>query len=99
MTTTESTTTTTTTQPPVQGKAGDANCDENVDMSDIVLIMQALANPNKYGLEGTEKTHITETGWDLADVDRTSEGVTANDALRIQEYLLKKIDNLYPSEK
>lgn len=77
---------------------GDANNDKTVDMSDVVLIMQALANPNKYGLEGTEKTHITETGWDLADVDRTSEGVTANDALRIQEYLLKKIDSLRPIE-
>ena len=77
---------------------GDANNDKTVDMSDVVLIMQALANPNKYGLEGAEKTHITETGWDLADVDRTSEGVTANDALRIQEYLLKKIDSLRPTE-
>ena len=78
---------------------GDANCDNTVDMSDVVLIMQALANPNKYGLEGTEKSHITETGWNLGDVDRSSEGITANDALRIQEYLLKKIDSLYPTEK
>ncbi|WP_303836143.1 glycosyl hydrolase [Ruminococcus flavefaciens] len=78
---------------------GDANDDKTVDMSDVVLIMQALANPNKYGLEGTEKSHITETGWNLGDVDRSSEGITANDALRIQEYLLKKIDNLYPTEK
>ncbi|WP_024861738.1 glycosyl hydrolase [Ruminococcus flavefaciens] len=78
---------------------GDANDDKTVDMSDVVLIMQALANPNKYGLEGTEKSHITETGWNLGDVDRSSEGITANDALRIQEYLLKKIDSLYPTEK
>ena len=86
--------------PLTSGKLnGDANCDSSVDMSDVVLVMLALANPNKYGLEGTEKSHITETGWELADVDRSSEGVTSNDALRIQEYLLKKIDNLYPSEK
>ena len=78
---------------------GDANCDNTVDMSDVVLIMQALANPNKYGLEGTEKTHITEIGWNWADVDLSSKGVTANDALRIQEYLLKKIDTLVPSVK
>ncbi|WP_295069941.1 glycosyl hydrolase [Ruminococcus sp.] len=78
---------------------GDANCDNTVDMSDVVLIMQALANPNKYGLEGTEKSHITERGWDYADVDLSSKGVTANDALKIQEYLLKKVDNLRPSEK
>ena len=78
---------------------GDANCDNTVDMSDVVLIMQALANPNKYGLEGTEKTHITEIGWNWADVDLSSKGVTANDALRIQEYLLKKIDTLVPNAK
>ncbi|WP_164174101.1 glycosyl hydrolase [Ruminococcus flavefaciens] len=78
---------------------GDANCDNTVDMSDVVLIMQALANPNKYGLEGTEKSHITEIGWNWADVDLSSKGVTANDALRIQEYLLKKIDTLVPNAK
>ena len=78
---------------------GDANCDKTVDMSDVVLIMQALANPNKYGLEGTEDSHITDEGWNLADVDISSKGVTANDALRIQEYLLKKIDDLRPSAK
>ena len=27
---------------------GDTNCDNGVDMSDAVLIMQSLANPNKY---------------------------------------------------
>lgn len=78
---------------------GDANCDNTVDMSDVVLIMQALANPNKYGLEGTEKTHITEIGWNWADVDLASKGVTANDALRIQEYLLKKVETLNPAAK
>ena len=83
-------------EPP---KYGDANLDDTVDMSDVVLIMQALANPNKYGLEGTEKSHITEKGWSYADVDKTVEGITANDALRIQEYLLKKIDTLVPDAK
>lgn len=29
---------------------GDSNCDGSVDMSDVVLIMQAMANPNKFGL-------------------------------------------------
>ena len=33
---------------------GDANCDGIVDMSDAVLIMQSLANPNKYGVNGTD---------------------------------------------
>lgn len=78
---------------------GDANYDGEVDMSDVVLIMQSLANPNKYGLEGTDPYHLIKEGADLADVDRSSAGITSNDALRIQEYLLNKIDTLDPSAK
>jgi hypothetical protein len=76
---------------------GDANCDGAVDMSDVVLIMQSLANPNKFGLEGTDSKHLTEKGADNADVDTSSKGVTANDALRIQEYLLHKLTTLDPA--
>ena len=75
---------------------GDANNDGGIDMSDVVIIMQSLANPNKYGLKGSEKTHITAQGLANGDVDRSSEGITAGDALRIQEYLLHKIDTLVP---
>ena len=67
---------------------GDANCDQGVDMSDAVLIMQSLANPNKYGFNGTDKRHITEKGIDCADVEGNGDGITANDALKIQKYLL-----------
>ena len=67
---------------------GDANCDNDVDMSDAVLIMQSLANPNKYGLNGTDEHHITEKGIDCADVEGNGDGITANDALKIQKYLL-----------
>ena len=42
---------------PIDVKYGDANCDGSVDMADAVLIMQALANPNKYGLDGTAEHH------------------------------------------
>ncbi|WP_366509118.1 hypothetical protein [Ruminococcus sp.] len=55
-------------------------------MSDVVLIMQALANPNKYGINGTEPSHITSEGFKYADTD--GNGLTVNDALRIQKYLL-----------
>ncbi len=72
---------------------GDANCDGEIDMSDAVLIMQALANPNKYGLGGTDKGAITEQGLMNADTDSGSKGLTTGDALRIQEYLLHKIDS------
>ncbi len=68
---------------------GDANCDGNVDMSDAVLIMQALSNPNKYGTEGTASEHITSAGIKNADVD--GDGLTVNDALNIQKYLLGEI--------
>ena len=78
-------------------KYGDVNCDGEIDMSDVVLIMQYLANPNKYGLEGSDEKHITEKGLANGDVDKSSEGITANDALRIQEFLLKKAASLDPA--
>lgn len=73
--------------------AGDANVDNIVDLSDVVLIMQSLANPDKYGLNGTEESRLTEQGAANADVEG-SNGVTLNDALKIQEYLLKIIPTL-----
>ncbi len=84
--------TTTTTVPVKSGDItlGDANCDGTVDMSDVVLVMQSLANPDKYGLTGSDKNHITNSGWNNADIPLTSKGVTTDDALAIQEYLLGK---------
>ena len=78
---------------------GDANYDGEVDMSDVVLIMQSLANPNKFGLDGTDPHHLIGKGAYLADVDKSSEGITSNDALRIQEYLLNKVETLDPTAK
>ncbi|WP_294752096.1 glycoside hydrolase family 2 TIM barrel-domain containing protein [uncultured Ruminococcus sp.] len=75
---------------------GDANCDGGVDMSDAVLIMQSLANPNKYGLNGTDSRHITEQGQLNGDVDTSVKGITSNDALRIQKYLLGIVKTLEP---
>nr|WP_278245168.1 leucine-rich repeat protein [Ruminococcus flavefaciens] len=68
---------------------GDANGDGEIDMSDAVLIMQALANPNKYGVNGTDPSHITSEGFKYADTD--GNGLTVNDAQRIQLYLLGKL--------
>ena len=78
---------------------GDANCDGTIDMADAVLIMQALANPNKYGVGGTDSKHITEQGAANADVDTSSKGLTSNDALQIQLYLLHKIKSLDPTKQ
>ena len=60
-------------------KAGDANCDGQVDMSDIVLIMQSLANPDKY--------QISEQGEFNSDLN--GDGITNADALAVQKKLLK----------
>ena len=88
-------TTTTTTQPPTEKIVrGDANCDGTVDMGDAVLIMQSLANPNKYGIDGTDSKHITSQGLLNGDVDEDVAGLTSNDALKIQKYLLKLITEL-----
>ena len=73
---------------------GDANCDGTIDMGDAVLIMQSLANPNKYGLDGTDSKHITSQGQLNGDVDEDVAGLTSNDALKIQKYLLKLITEL-----
>ena len=47
---------------------GDANCDGLIDMSDAVLIMQSLSNPDKYGLNGKYEHHITKDGLNFSDV-------------------------------
>ena len=65
---------------------GDSNCDEQMDMADAVLIMQALANPNKYGIDGTAEHHLTEQGKFNGDMD--GDGITVGDAQAIQCKLL-----------
>ena len=83
-------------KPPVtsgneENHWGDANCDGKVDMSDAVLIMQSLSNPDKYGLGGTDDSAITKQGLINADVFNHGDGVTNNDALEIQKYKLNLI--------
>jgi hypothetical protein len=56
--------------------------------------MQSIANPDKYGLKGTYEKHLTEKGRKNGDVDPDVAGLTSNDALAIQEYLLHKISSL-----
>lgn len=85
--------------PKPAGMRGDANCDKVVDIADAVLIMQSLANPDVYGITGSDPTHITEQGSKNADVaggdaDKGGDGVTNADALRVQEYRLKLVSEL-----
>ncbi|MBP5578304.1 MAG: dockerin type I repeat-containing protein [Ruminococcus sp.] len=68
------------------GVNGDANADGSVDMADAVLIMQALANPNKYGIGGMDARCMTKRGFALAD--QNGDGITVLDAQLIQNKLL-----------
>lgn len=65
---------------------GDTNCDGSVDMADVVFIMQALANPDKYGIGGTAEHHLTEQG--KLNGDMNGDGLTVGDAQAIQGKLL-----------
>lgn len=73
---------------------GDANCDGTVDMSDAVLIMQSLSNPDKYGIDGTDKSALTLAGAKNGDCYMPGDGLTNNDALAIQKFKLDLIPSL-----
>ena len=79
---------------------GDANQDKQLKLNDAVLIMQSISNADRYGVDGTEKTHITKQGQYWGDVYEHNNGViTPQDALQIQKYLIKEIPDLTPAEK
>lgn len=72
---------------------GDADCDSSVRINDAVLILQSISSPDKYGINGSAGSHITAQGMANADVcggstGKGGDGVTVNDALEIQKYLL-----------
>jgi len=96
ITSTSSSTSTTTTSAEIASNRlfGDSNCDGQVDLADAVLIMQSLANPNKYGKNGTDDHHLTEEGAANADVEGNGNGITTNDAQAIQLYLLGRYKSL-----
>ena len=81
--TTSTTTTTTTTQVYYNYLAGDANTDNNVNISDAVFILQCISNPDRYS--------ISEQGRKNADVYNCGDGITATDALSIQKLEAKVI--------
>jgi len=75
---------------------GDANCDGEISMDDAVIIMQSMANPSKYGMNGSDSGHLTKQGSLNGDVYANGDGITSMDALEIQKYLLDLIDSLEP---
>ena len=82
-----------TTKPTEEGTSktddiiwGDANVDKDVTIADAVLILQSIANPDKY--------ELTEKGKINADVCDNGNGVTGSDALAIQMLEAKSISKL-----
>ena len=80
----------TTTTPPTPSPLlyGDADCDKQVKMNDAVLIMQVLANGDRYNENGSDPNHITEEGMINADCYDPGSKLTPFDALAVQKYLL-----------
>ncbi len=78
----------------VSVKYGDANNDGQISLADAVLIMQSIANPDKYGEKGTDPNHITAEGKKNGDVAGGGDGITNADALAIQQFMLKMTDKL-----
>lgn len=86
--------TTTTTAPRLKKFPGDATNNDKIDIADVVLIMQYVANKDRFGLGQPEG--ITEQGLINADVIG-DDGVTSKDSYYIQLYLVGII-SLPPKE-
>jgi len=91
---------TTTTATPVTSPEkkvtlwGDADCDGQVKLNDAVLIMQAISNPDRFDVGGSDPSHITEQGKLNADVIGHGNGITPQDANIIQSYCLRIVKQL-----
>ena len=68
------------------GIKGDANNDGVVDVADVVAISAYVGD--------AENNKLDEQGIKNADVHNTGDGITANDALMVQQYLAKIVDTL-----
>ena len=71
---------------------GDANCDGEVNVADVVLVMSAIVNPDRYGLGAPDG--ISMQGCLCADVYNQGSGITNNDALAIQLYITGSVSRL-----
>ncbi|MDE5945867.1 MAG: hypothetical protein K2G63_00970 [Oscillospiraceae bacterium] len=84
--TTEAIQTTVTTMSVSKGLWGDANNDGTVDVADVVAVAAYVGNP--------EANRIMQPGLLNSDVHATGNGITADDALAIQQYLAKIVTEL-----
>ncbi len=78
---------------------GDSNCDGQILLNDAILVMQALGNPDAFGENGSDENHITSDGVKNADVYDNGSGLTNQDSLQIQSYLLGVVSTLNPLAK
>ena len=67
---------------------GDANCSGEIKMNDAVLIMQAIANNDIYGVGGTDENALTDKGAINADCYEPGSDLTNMDALAVQKFLI-----------
>ncbi|MBE6860842.1 MAG: glycoside hydrolase [Ruminococcus sp.] len=67
-------------------KYGDANCDGEADIADVVLVKCYLINSKTYS--------ITKQGAVNADVHQCGNGINVQDVVAIQKSILKLIDSL-----
>lgn len=65
---------------------GDANLDNLIDVADVVAVASYVGD--------NKANPLKEQGIKNSDVHSTGNGITADDALMIQQYLAKIIDNL-----
>ena len=65
---------------------GDANADGKVDVADVVAVAAYVGS--------AENNKLTDEGLKNADVQGIGDGVTANDALAIQQYLAGSLKEL-----
>jgi hypothetical protein len=86
--TTAATTTSNTTTTVVDDTIvyGDADCDGDVDIDDVVMLVCYVAD--------NTTNPLTEQGLKNVDVYQTGDGVNAMDALSVQKFLVKNIDSL-----
>lgn len=87
-------TTTTTANPNTDLKVtlwGDANNNGKLEIADAVLIMQAVANADGYGVGGTNKDCLTPQGKVNADCYQPGSDLTSMDALAVQKALVNLV--------
>lgn len=73
---------------------GDANENGTLEIADVVLIMQAISDNDKYGVGGSDEYAMTANGKRNADCYKPGSDLTSMDALSVQRKLAGLISSL-----